>query len=92
MTNGPVAPRAGSAGSTRRAYQLLDAHTIATSYFDQVEVTPTQERQLRPLKVLLKVAHGAGARIPEVWEIAVKLADGGQPTHGQVTIPCGTQP
>jgi hypothetical protein len=67
-----------------RTYQLLDAHAIATSYFDAVEITPTCENQLRPLKVLLKAAHGGGERIPEVWEIAVKLADGEQPTHGQV--------
>jgi hypothetical protein len=65
-----------------RTYQLLDAYRIKTEFLPHVEIT--QEHQLRPLKVLTKVAHGSGVRIPEVWDIAVKLAAGGQPSHTQV--------
>lgn len=65
-------------------YQLLTAHQIKTEFLLRAETTPTSEYQVRPLKNLLKVAHGSGARIPEVWGIAVKLADGGQPTKDQV--------
>lgn len=67
-----------------RTYQLLDAHGIWTEFLPHVEETPTQEAQLRPLKPLLKAAHGGGARIPEVWEIAVRIAGGEQPTHADV--------
>lgn len=72
----------GIAPST--TYQLLDAYKIRTEFLPRAEITPTAEYQLRPLKTLTKVAHGSGARIPEVWDIAVKLADGGQPTKDQV--------
>lgn len=55
-------------------YRLLDAQAIKASFLTRGEITPTQERQLRPLKPLLSVANGQGARIPEVWDIACKLA------------------
>ena len=70
-----------------RSYQLLDAHMILTSYFHGVEITPTAEWQVRPLKPLLSVANGKGARITDVWGIACKLAaDAGrdQPTQTDV--------
>lgn len=65
-------------------YRLLDAYQIKTEFLRHGEITPSEEAALRPLKRLLKVAHGSGVRIPEVWEIAVKLADGGAPTGSQV--------
>lgn len=68
----------------RDTYRLLDSHMIVASFLGSANKTPTAEAQVRPLKVLLKVAHGSGARIPEVWDIAVKLADGGVPTAPQV--------
>jgi hypothetical protein len=68
----------------RNTYRLLDAHEIAASFLATGKKTPTAEAQVRPLKVLTKVAHGSGERIPEVWDIAVKLADGGVPTGPQV--------
>lgn len=58
----------------RRVYQLLDAQSIRTSFLNQVQVTPVDERQVRPLKSLLSVANGQGVRIPEVWDIACKIA------------------
>ncbi|MPZ66203.1 MAG: hypothetical protein GEU83_12040 [Pseudonocardiaceae bacterium] len=68
----------------QHVYRLLDAVEITRSFLTTGEISPTAENQVRPLKVLTKVAHGSGARIPEVWDIAVKLADGDQPTHAQV--------
>lgn len=71
----------------QRVYQLLDAQSIRASFLYQVEVTPADERQLRPLKALLSVANGQGVRIPEVWDLACKLAaDAGrdQPTSEDV--------
>lgn len=68
-------------------YRLLDAQAITTSFLTRGEVTPTQERQVRPLKSLLSVANGQGVRIPEVWDLACKLAaDAGrdQPTSEDV--------
>jgi len=75
----PIAPS--------RTYQLLDAYMIRTSFFHGVEITPVAEWQVRPLKSLLSVANGQGARIPEVWDLACKLAaDQGrdQPTQDDV--------
>jgi hypothetical protein len=57
-----------------RTYQLLDAYQITGRFLPHVEVTPTQEAQLRPLKSLLSRANGEGARIPEVWDMACKAA------------------
>jgi hypothetical protein len=71
----------------RFVYRLLDAHEITRSYLAGGQITPTSEWQVRPLKVLTKVAHGSGVRIPEVWDLACKLAaDGGrtQPTTDDV--------
>ncbi len=68
-------------------YRLLDAHMIHTSFLTNGERTPTAEAQLRPLKSLLSRANGEGARIPEVWDLACKLAaDEGrdQPTSEDV--------
>lgn len=70
-----------------RTYQLLDAWKIRTEFLPQVERTPSQEVQLRPLKSLLSVANGQGVRIPDVWDLACKLAaDDGrdQPTSEHV--------
>lgn len=58
----------------RRVYQLLDAQSIAANYLHSVQVTPTVEAQVRPLRSLTSVANGSGARIPDVWELACKLA------------------
>lgn len=55
-------------------YRLLDAQSITSSFLANGERTPTAEAQVRPLKSLLSVANGQGARIPEVWDIACKLA------------------
>lgn len=68
-------------------YRLLDAHMIRTSFLANGERTPTAESQVRPLKSLLSVANGQGARIPAVWDLACKLAaDEGrdQPTSEDV--------
>lgn len=58
----------------QHVYRLLDAYEISRSFLTQGEITPVSERQVRPLKVLTKVAHGSGARIPEVWDLACKVA------------------
>lgn len=58
----------------QRTYQLLDAYSIRSKFLNTVETLPRAEAQLRPLKSLLSVANGQGARIPEVWDIACKLA------------------
>lgn len=55
-------------------YQFLDAHKIRASFLSRAEITPVSEKQVRPLKSLLSVANGQGERIPEVWDIACKLA------------------
>jgi len=55
-------------------YRLLDAHWIASSFLTLGEVTPSSERPVRALKVLTKPAHGGGSRIPEVWQIACRIA------------------
>ena len=71
----------------RRVYQLLDAQSIAVSYLHNVQVTPTAESQVRPLRSLTSVANGSGKRIPDVWDLACKLAaDEGreQPTEDDV--------
>jgi hypothetical protein len=60
-------------------YRLLDAHYITEAFLHHGGNLPTAERQVRPLKKLLSVANGQGKRIPDVWEIAVTLADGGIP-------------
>lgn len=68
-------------------YRLLDAYSISSKFLANGERTPTAEGQLRPLKALLSRANGEGARIPEVWGIACKLAaDDGrdQPTSEDV--------
>jgi hypothetical protein len=58
----------------RTTYALLDAHMIRTSFLSHGSINPTAERQIRPLKSLLSVANGQGVRIPEVWDLACKLA------------------
>lgn len=58
----------------RRVYQLLDARAMVLGYLNNVQVTPSSEGQLRPLKSLLSKANGEGARIPEVWDMACKAA------------------
>jgi hypothetical protein len=58
----------------QRVYQLLDAYSIRSKFLNNVEVPPASEGQTRPLKSLLSVANGQGVRIPEVWDIACKLA------------------
>jgi hypothetical protein len=58
----------------RTTYQLLDAHMIATSFLRQAQVSPSTEREVRVLKPLLSVANGQGVRIPDVWDLACKLA------------------
>jgi len=71
----------------RAVYQLLDAHSIRTSYLRGAQVTPVGEYQIRALRSLMSVANGSGARIPEVWDLACKLAaDAGrdQPTFEDV--------
>lgn len=71
----------------RTTYQLLDAQMIAASFLRHGAKNPTAERQVRPLKSLLSRANGEGARIPEVWDLACKLAaDDGrdQPTSEDV--------
>ena len=71
----------------QRTYQLLDAYSIRSKCLNNVEVVPVSEGQLRPLKSLLSVANGQGVRIPDVWDIACKLAaDAGrdQPTSEDV--------
>lgn len=71
----------------RTVYQFLDAESIVISYLRDAQVTPTSEYQVRPLKKLLSVANGSGKRIPEVWDLACKIAaDDGreQPWHDDV--------
>lgn len=58
----------------RTTYQLLDANMLVRDYLRGAHVTPTSEWQLRPLKVLTNMAHGSGKRIPDIWEIACRLA------------------
>jgi hypothetical protein len=53
----------------RRTYQLLDAHEVG-GYLHAVQLT--SEWTLRPLNWLRK--HKYAARIPEVWQRAIKLA------------------
>lgn len=71
----------------RVTYRLLDAQMIRQGFLTNGQVTPTAEAQVRPLKSLLSVANGQGARIPDVWELACNLAaqDGrDQPTSEDV--------
>lgn len=68
-------------------YQFLDAYKIREGFLSRAEITPQSEKQVRPLKSLLSMANGQGARIPEVWDIACKLAADGlrdQPTSEDV--------
>jgi hypothetical protein len=58
----------------RTTYQLLDANMLVRSYLRNAQVTPINESQIRPLKPLLSVANGSGSRIPDVWDLACKLA------------------
>lgn len=90
----PVDPKSRSQFSTwvkgryrgiipRRTYQLLDAHRVTTSYLNNVQISPETEGSVRPLKVLMDVAHGSGERIPEVWDIACELAGHSAPNAEQ---------
>src|SRR5262245_57256001 len=62
----------GLKGST--AYQLRDAHNLSSHYFRQAEIMPTGERELRPLKWLVKHEHTSA--IPAVWARACEIAHG----------------
>jgi hypothetical protein len=53
---------------------LLDAKELVDSYFYNVEITPSSEGVLRPLKKLTKVAYGGGSRILPIWEVACRIA------------------
>ena len=71
----------------RRTYQLLDAKALADSYLNGVQVPPTSENQVRPLKKWTSVTYGSGVRIAPVWELACQIAaEQGhtQPTAGDV--------
>ena len=59
----------------RRVYQLLDAEMLVMSYLNGVQITPTSEWQLRPLKSLLSRANGSGKRIRPVWKLACEIAE-----------------
>jgi hypothetical protein len=61
----------------RRAYQLRDAHEMATTYLHRVQISPTGERAVRPFKWFQK--NGYEDRIPEVWRLACQLAGGHSP-------------
>lgn len=65
-----------------RAYQLRDAHDLTTTYFHGVEIKPTGEWELRPLKWLKKNGHEDA--ITTVWNRAVEIADGSSPESPQV--------
>jgi hypothetical protein len=65
-----------------RAYQLRDAHDLATNYFHRVEIIPDSERALRPLKWLVKNGHSD--HVSEVWEAAVRAAGGRAPDSATV--------
>lgn len=60
-----------------RLYQLRDAHELSTKYFDQVEIKPSGEREVRPLKWLTR--HDYSDRVSEVWELACELAGNRSP-------------
>lgn len=64
-------------GVSRRAYQLRDAHEIRSTYLNRVQISPTGERELRPLKWLVKNDHPEA--IADVWTQAVELAGGKPP-------------
>lgn len=73
--------------SPRRTYQLLDVSEITKNFLYQVQISPTTERQVRPLKSLLSVANGGGVRIEPVWKLACETAmEAGreEPTHTDV--------
>lgn len=57
-----------------RTYRLLDAASIQANFLANGEVIPNHEYQVRPLKPLLSVANGSGARVQPVWEKACQIA------------------
>lgn len=63
-------------------YRLIDANDLVKSFFARAKKPPESERQIRPLKTRLARHHPDA--VPEVWEAAVKKADGGQPSSTQV--------
>jgi len=58
----------------RTVYALLDAHRITNEFLAHVQVIPTTESQLRPLKRLTRVLYGSGSRVQPTWEIACRIA------------------
>jgi hypothetical protein len=69
-------------------YRLFDAFEIKQRFFRHGEKTPPgSEAQLRPLKTWTKPLYGDGVHIPEIWEIACRIAsDNGyrEPTQQDV--------
>lgn len=75
-----LAEKTGLKGS--QAYQLRSAHDMVANYFHGVEIKPSGEFAVRPLKWLIKNEHEDA--IPTVWARAVELNDGYSPTSTQV--------
>lgn len=66
----------------RRAYQLREAHEVTTTYLNRVQISPTGETAVRPLKWFKK--NDYADRIPEVWASACSLAGNASPSAVQV--------
>jgi hypothetical protein len=72
----------------RRTYQLLDAKELVDKYLNAVQILPTRENQVRPLKKWTSTTYGSGVRIAPAWERACRISaeqDYTQPTARHVT-------
>src|SRR5215831_9416524 len=66
----------------RTAYQLKAAHDLTTTYLRPAQINPMGEKAVRPLRWFER--NDYADRIPEVWELACKLAGGGPPDEPTV--------
>jgi len=68
--------------ASRRAYQLKAGHDLVANYLNSVQLIPTGEGIVRPLRWLER--NDYADRIPEVWELACKLAGNAPPDEPTV--------
>jgi hypothetical protein len=64
-----------------RVAQLHRAHDLVSNYLHNVQVIPNGEGPLRPFERLRRA--GYGDRIPEVYKMALQLAEGRPPTSAE---------
>lgn len=68
--------------STGRAREFERAHRVVQEFLVRAPLKPTRAFLVRPFVPLRKM--GYGDRIPDLWQRAVDLADGREPTAEQV--------